>query len=29
VPQGDTPEQTLFRVAQMAAQLGISADKAL
>ena len=29
VPQGDTPEQTLFRVTQMAAQLGISADKAL
>src|SRR5437773_4417459 len=28
VPQGDTPEQTLFRVTQMAAQLGISADKA-
>jgi len=29
VPQGDSPEQTLFRVAQMAEQSGISADKAL
>jgi hypothetical protein len=29
VPQGDSHEQTLFRVAQTAEQLGISADKAL
>jgi len=29
VSEGNSPEQTLFRVAQMAEQLGISPDKAL